>query len=274
MSFELEPALSIRGSVLNSNGVPVSGALIRVSPIYAAFGTARTPTPRETECRSDDRGDFMCSGLSAGSYECGVWVDGRSASTLLPIIVSDAPMEPIVLRMRPGGTIRASLAHGSEYSDGLTVLAKHGDWAPIEALRRGPEYVFERVDPGAYLVYVGASAEPPSNARLVEVPAEATVNVELVPPPPMEISGILVDGNGSALVDVWVQATPAEFGMGDQADPALTDADGKFTLTGLLPGFYDIEARGGGAKAVLGRVTSGSRNLRLKLPWSGTAESP
>jgi carboxypeptidase family protein len=251
-TWVLDAGLSLRGLVQTDAGERVPG----VAVLVIGAGDGDLPSAR---CVSNDVGEFECTGLRAGAYEC--WL-ARTHPIGTPERVqlgeSEAPL--VVLRSSASGTIRASVAGGrNELLASLGATAAPANGGPAVSGRFGEGGVtFEDLELGAYEVSLGSSrgGKTVTLARAGEI-----VEVELEDTARATILGTVVDERGAPIVDAWVQArvAPSEPG-GTLSGPApvLTDEEGAFALVDLITGAYDIEVSANGARGALLGVRSGA----------------
>jgi hypothetical protein len=142
------------------------------------------------------------------------------------------------------------------------------------------------VRPGAYHVYAAVDWSHPIEPGVdVTVAAGQRVNVQVkVPAQDGVIKGKVVDASGGAVTDAVVTANVPSglfadgFTLGWNEHPVLTAADGTFTLTGLGPDTYTVNASRPGAPIASQKgVTPGSTvTLTIVTPTSiaGTVAYP
>jgi len=80
----------------------------------------------------------------------------------------------------------------------------------------------------------------------------------------MIIAGVVRDGHGDPVAGASVYVVDAPVALPDVA--ALTDTDGRFTLTAPVAGRYTIEANGGQGRAT---VEVGAADAEVELRFSG-----
>jgi hypothetical protein len=92
------------------------------------------------------------------------------------------------------------------------------------------------------------------------------LEVVLTLPEATTISGSVIDEQGSPVPDAWVRATMSgsEFGF-SIGIPVLTDAEGRFTIEGLLERKYDLRATGDGTRGELKAVAAGDPHVRVRV---------
>jgi hypothetical protein len=78
-----------------------------------------------------------------------------------------------------------------------------------------------------------------------------------------QISGRITDANNGPLPGVTVTVA-----LGSSQHKTVTDASGRFALTGLAPGMYDVTAALAGFVTRTGRIDLASVNSRAYVEWS------
>jgi protocatechuate 3,4-dioxygenase beta subunit len=236
--WDLERGLSITGVAVGASGAPLAGAQIQVDPIgeLAARGSVA--------CTSDDHGAFECSGLLPGAYACQLRDDVVDRSDRVQVNLADgSPPPSIVLRARPAASLRVRVeASAALQLDALTVLAKPKGKAPLVAQRKGEWFVWEALPLGRYEVLLDPDVS--GARRWVELSnTDARVELTLSGVESRALSGRVVDESGGGMPDVWLRASGNSlYGALRPAPSVMSDADGKFSLPGLLPGHYELSA--------------------------------
>jgi hypothetical protein len=129
---------------------------------------------------------------------------------------------------------------------------------------RGAELVFEPIALGRYEVAFDSAA--PGSGRRVELtqPGEV-VELSLPLPSPGRISGRVVDEAGQAVPDAWISvAGSSDLAQFRPSTPVLSNAEGEFVVSGLLPARYQLSASSGRRTAEL-EVASDSHGLIVTL---------
>lgn len=190
-----------------------------------------------TDCRTDQSGNFQCTGLQEGWHRCFVELDGSPVSDVVEVDVNDRSKELVRLQMLDAGTVRIRTHDGSlsrsavalRRRDRHMVYASAGDDGAYEfyPLLLGEYEVISLVGGGeqklatVVLSYAGQLQE-----LTVEIPAGGT------------IAGRVVDDQSIPVPDAWVTARNSSEMFAAQTGRvvALTDAQGQFTLADLVPG--------------------------------------
>lgn len=289
--IRLAPAGEIRGVVARSDGQPPG----RVAISFFPKGAAEWSQPYWHASVQQD-GSFRCAALPPGEYFAIVspWsrvasfqpkrFDGLASGTTDARFVIDAgralsgrvvggdgaPVVGANIWIRhatdPPNRMSASTESGADGHfevAGLTQDRYTAEVRPPEA-KRGTGFVLDK----RYLP-----------ARFPDL-AVGSVSLELRLPLGEEIEGTLVDASGAPLAGrtivprLLVAADPDALQDGERPG-TLTDATGRFVVTGLAPGRYRLEDQ---ASTTMARtplvggedVTAGARGLRVSLPATAT----
>jgi uncharacterized GH25 family protein len=277
VTVEVDALASISGRVL-ARGQPVDGARVWIAGVGGRTESGHDGRYELIGLKPGDH-KIYAESLAAGAYtrDVLVRVAARERKTGVDIsldlvgsisgVVVEEDGTPV-----PGVHVRFSLVDGNDY--GFATTASDGTFT-AGALSGGGEYAVDvrprprsdvplpPADGGVFPhVFVADGTSRVTGVRLV---------VELGK---LEIAGRVLSTSGEPVPDVKVQASPYDAEMGDRAfvptwmdlPTGITDADGAFTVTGLMPGAYILLARSpGGARATVRDVSAGSTNVRIEL---------
>lgn len=273
--WDLDPGLTLRGSVLRAGGGPYPDVRISALPVTPdlAEGAPEPAVPElrsSGECISDASGQFACSGLSAGEYEVGIAQEEQERSPRVRVSLSEGS-EPVLLRAHESATIEIEIA-GERVRDGLIVIATElATQRALQAKGGGRRYLLEEVRLGRYRVQLGASATPQVEIELLRDGEIA--RVELALPQERTIAGRVVDASGAPIGDAWVRASSdadllrARSGV---VEPVLTNARGEFVLPGLFDEDYRLTATSDRGDASPATARGGERDVTLRVPSYGS----
>lgn len=286
LNWQLEPGLSVAGSVHRKNGEPLVGAMVWLHRVPAPDG-AEPETRTEVfsantsaGCNTDADGAFRCGGLRAGWYQVNAGSPTGASVASEPVHV-DAQTEPAVVLIVPDAAevrVRVAGAGAHGVVDGLSargVFARGAGPFPIPATLRGDHFVFESLALGRWRIAVGrAPSEPGPSAVDVQLSEPGQIiEIELRAPEPLAIAGSVVDAAGEPVPDAWVEASlvepdfPRPFPIGE---PVLTHGDGRFELADLPPGRCLVSAVHAGGEARKPDVAAGQSGVRLVLEAYGS----
>ena len=249
VDFTLGAGGSISGVVTDAGGTPIEGA--SVSAVGTFFGSAITGAD----------GTFTITTLAPGSYWVSAKADGYVSEyyndvyqiPLAPnVAVTDQADTPdIDFALAVGGSISGFVRNeeGSPIQN-ATVRAVGNSLAFVQTGSDGG-YSLPHLAAGAYMVSVEADGyvdEYYSNVYdLLSATAVAVTDLTNTPGidfalgPGGSISGFVRDGGGDPIEGATVHAWQ-EHSWGDD----LTAADGSYTITGLAPGDYLVQADANG----------------------------
>ncbi|HEU4577646.1 MAG TPA: carboxypeptidase-like regulatory domain-containing protein [Polyangiaceae bacterium] len=267
--FELASGFRIQGSVQGARGQPIANAHVLVQPLSRQQAAA--PMPAGASCDSDVNGAFSCVGLPPGEYEVGAWLGEFAGSELVPVTLDTGDAGNILLRVRAFASIRVTTVASGDPPAALAVIAR-GPRGFSQARRDGETFMFDRLELGAYAVFIGQSRDVPKDARRIELSRDGQVEeVSLALPEARSIAGFVVDGDLAPVSDARVRVSGTDFSLGDEVQTmVLTDQQGAFSIPALLPGRYDLEASNEFGEAVAAAVLAGAQGLRIRLDRLGS----
>ncbi len=274
--WEVMTGRAIRGAVLDVHGRVMPGLGV------SAYMEAPASDPRLPTSGVDDgidsAGRFEIAGLIPGMYRVSVYGDSllTSQPPLSIELTADRDVEDVQIRLPESGELRGVVV--DERGDpvgGLQVMAgmDHGEASFGAVTASDGAFIFVHVEPGEYRVHAsrpGPTATPRSDASetvTARVVADATAEVRLVVASARaEIRGRVLHAGGGPVDDAFVTAVHESSDMNASmalrwgaGRPVLTDADGNFTLGGLVDGAHALRAyRRGGGEAVAEHVRPGS----------------
>jgi protocatechuate 3,4-dioxygenase beta subunit len=259
----------LAGVVLGADGGPVTGALVRAEAKGDGAMIRAGNAGPATATGSD--GVFLLEGLAPDApYDVVVTALGAAPARVGPTVATTATTPPrvevrlvaprsvevsVVEAERgtpvPGASVRASIPGGVGTAGRSDVVTDARGLARVEV-------------PAAVAGMVSASHDDFLRAEPVPLAADGervTVTLRRA----LAISGVLLDADGAPVTDVRVTATAP----GRWVRPALTDGTGKFRLTGLEAGTYDLEARflveSKVGLVATARVAAGATGVELRL---------
>jgi protocatechuate 3,4-dioxygenase beta subunit len=263
VTLRLQGALRI-GGVVRVGGAPVArveigvmrrnrgdGAGGGVSAASSAGGNTES-WEQAASMESDGEGRFLFEDLPAGSYRLTFappsWGEGRANVQKKTVEDVAAGNEALVVDLEGGlaigGTV--TLEDGTPAANGwINAIPVSADGKPVPGASNvwgsfdGGRFELVGLAPGTYDVNVNVQGRGNKRVRV-----EAGRNdLAIVIGVGCRITGKVVLEDGSAAANVWVHASNAEGGQG-----AATDVEGRYTIAGLDPGTYRIDARVMGAQ--------------------------
>jgi protocatechuate 3,4-dioxygenase beta subunit len=243
---------SLRGRVVWADGRPFAGT-VRVAPQLGAAGGGSNPlSPEGRVAVADADGRFVATGLPAGPVAVTAHLEGRLVVTGVAVMVPHA------------GEYLLTLDAGLVQVVGRVV--REGDDAPVP----GASVTAAGFSPGQQVVVSRATSDadgrfelpvPPGRAASLYAYATGFAPISVPSPSaaPTEplvirmsrgatVSGrVTRDSDGAPVPGMTVSASfIGPRNVSSTPDPATTDADGRYTLTGVLPGEAMVVASGEG----------------------------
>lgn len=257
VNFELPSGMAIAGHVRDTGNAPVPNAKIEAYAISSK-------QPAKGDCRSDENGKFEIIGLLEGPYVVTAIAPGFVKHEVKPIQSGEQSLE-IQLERQGSARLRVSAANGKRVTSYQYTVKKHFEGKdqfgnteiPTRSARPDASGVttVEGLDPGSYVFQVEARgfAKAYSEPFLVALGSEAPlVDVQLNEGG--SIDGTVTGAGGKPVAGVDVLTLPNHF----QDNPFFamlgglvpykitrtatkTDANGRFKLTLLSPGTYQVK---------------------------------
>ncbi|MEM9487564.1 MAG: carboxypeptidase regulatory-like domain-containing protein [Myxococcota bacterium] len=254
--LSLRPGAAVSGKVVDPQGQPVAGAKV----LYGgASEWAQRADPRRDAMTTDNDGRFRFDALPAGSFRFTArHEDYAPGSSELTTLDGSTETNELVITMEPAAVIIGK------------VVSQSGEPIPSARVRvlvqtRGVNRARPRQtysdDSGAFRIG-GLPRKGLELVALHESGSSEITPVDMVQPPHERevtltlsltdaISGIVVDGQGEPIEGAQVSAMP-DWRSGTRMDRSamrlrgfaqeLSDAGGRFSITGLQPGSYMMRA--------------------------------
>lgn len=236
-SWDLAAGLSIRGRVTGAGGEDTQGLTVR------AFDPKSGQT---AECITAEQGVFTCGGLVAGQYRCSVNQDDVELSNVVEVeLTNDSAPAEVELTLTPSGAVGVTVENEQgKPLDNLQLALKAPGKIPLPAEPLGDgRSEFHRIPVGNYdLLLEGSEAIDVQRRVLVEPGKMTEVSLVL---PARDVEGWVLDAAGAAQPDTWVSVWGVSSlrGRAPEAE-AMTDAEGRFLLRGLVRSRYAIRVEG------------------------------
>ncbi|MCA8943475.1 MAG: carboxypeptidase regulatory-like domain-containing protein, partial [Planctomycetes bacterium] len=246
------PGGSIRGRILDAEGVPVGGAIVSLSSVDATSSFDRMEFGEGTSVTADD-GRYAFDGLEDGSYEvfARTLLGGRTRSARSgAITVAGGRVNDFDVTLRDGGTLRVSVrdANGPSRNAIVTVLDGNGEPMSLfqRALTDGDGHVeFGALPAGSYRVVASAPGSAPGISSGVEIVDERVAQIVLEVrsgvPTFVSLDGSKLDELRNEVVLFTVRRDGAVVlaGQGTVGD-AIGSGAGRVPIGQLAPGSYQV----------------------------------
>ncbi len=272
--FALARGAAILATIVNEAGRPVARA--RMFAAYASDEWGKGP---KRPIRSNDDGIATLGGLRADEYWVTVAHPDYALAGRSVVLEKAGQVEPVEFVLEKG----VDVVGVATCSDGLPpvgwrIEAKPKWWHCISLYYHGPReecvgedgtFLLRHIVPGAYELELHVFKERAGWGRAlmdVNLPLETGVLDVQIPVPSarsrVSISGTVVFTGGSYDGKVRIDAYSATGGVGNaHLDAGQTE----FTLTGLIPGLYDLSVWGGGIKRFK-NIEAPSEGVVLEIP--------
>ncbi len=249
IDFTLGTGGSISGTVTGSGGTPIAGAT--VSALGTFFGSDTTAADGTYTVTTLAPGSYWVS-VDANGYVMEYYNDAYSIPMAPNVAVTDLTDTPdIDFALGVGGSITGFVRdEASTPVQDATVWAM-GNSVDFTTTGADGAYSLPHLAPGSYKVSAEADGriseyyanvyDPLAATGVTVTDLTATPNINFELGPGGSIAGFVRDGSGSPIEGASVHAWQ-EHSWGDDQ----TAADGSYTITGLAPGSYLVQADANG----------------------------
>jgi protocatechuate 3,4-dioxygenase beta subunit len=291
VTVELEPELSIEGSVKFADGTPAEGANVQAArdqrPSADGGPMGGNVPGAQSWTVSGTGGRFRLTGLVAAGYRITVSPDWQGEvnmrqKTTDPVAAGTNDLKIVV---EPGGVITGRVTDTQKKAlAGLWVYVnpepkdgKQPEGATARNARTKDDGTFTASGLGenaTYQVVVrtsqggwGGGTSTLRNATLKGV-TPGTKGLEIVLEEGLTITGSVAGPDGAPLGSVYLTCTSGNRETGQQSSNTMTDGEGAFTFAGLEPGECSIVMQAWGTTEGFviengEKVPAGARDLRL-----------
>ena len=304
LRLEVGSGLAIRGRVVHANGEPVAKSSLRAVPKVTDGSQARA---RQTRGWAESRGDgsFEFTGLVAGTYEITARGSDESVGIQTPVVVvldADHDHDDVEITVDAHGSLRGTVRDesGNPLRDLIISGRPQGGRGPsfgasssgitdeegrfeIATLRAGEYRITAGRGYWGALRRPGQSDDEPDGEPVVIAAGEVAELDMVVARTDGEITGEVVS-EGGPVTDAFInfvrinESEASSAGSGRRSvgwgnwgkNPILTDAEGRFTVTGLSPGRYVVQAtRKGGGEGFIEDVDIGD-DVTIEIESTGS----
>lgn len=284
--IEMSPEMSIEGVVVFADNAPAEGVEVQASGTQAQVRTFGGMQQGPRTAITDKTGAFRVTGLAAGTWSLDVRAPWNSELNVKAKRVDGIAggAKDVRVTVEPGGTIAGRVC--DPQGKGIQMAWINANPMPKEGVNlTGNEwrYAQSRADgtftiaglgEGPYQVHVNANAgggksyRPARTDNVVVGTKDLRFTMEMG----LAITGIVNDPDGRAVPQLQIQAQPVDNQGGQaQGGSAMTDNEGRFTISGLAPGDYrfDVPQWGGPNQAWVleakSPVPAGTSDVRLTV---------
>lgn len=277
VDLEVDLAGKIRGRVVDRDGAPIAGAIVRASA--TDLGRASRPVRGTDVAETDDAGAFELE-LAATSYRLDAFHDrfgGVGATTT--VTVEPRAIAAAELTMHAGCVIagRVVRADGQPIAGGALERSGGADgddtgFASAGELGADGAFVWSTVDAMSLQLRAWPWRSPPSPARRFECTdgARYTDVVFVIPEATPDVSGRVVTADGRPVPFAFIDLQGESEGTLSQQERA--DADGAWAVYALPAGTYRVTTSVHGAGAAVARVSAPAQGVDLRLSGTGALE--
>jgi protocatechuate 3,4-dioxygenase beta subunit len=285
---------AVAGRVVDERGAPVAGASVA---FHGASDWSQQADRRYDAITTAADGAFRFDAVAAGSFRFSA-AHPSFAPGSSPLVTLDGKNERtgITIELASGAIVRGRVVDG-EHKAISGVRVRIGTASRRGMIFETPRQAYSD-DAGAFevkglprreLAAVALHESGSSATRDIDATGGDVANVELVIDRTGTIVGVVVDPEGHPIEAAQVSAGPNfrdQRSSGDFSNwrlrgfpEDLTDASGKFTLTGLAPGSYQVTAlrsaaaargRRGATEGVV--AEAGTRDLKIVLAPEGAVK--
>jgi len=280
INIDLPPGGRVIGRVVDKTShTPIKSFEAGISGTRGGGGMVMVMPPSLQSFTSDD-GTFVLENVPAGTQTLTVNAPGYVQSRVPNITIENGKAtENIEVSMETGVRITGHVTgpDGSPVGSAVVridpmaggrMMRGGGMNDPYTATDPSGEYTLENVEPGERSIVFSATGLISTTKTVTLSGDHAQVDAQLTSG--VHLTGVVVNEGGSPVADAVVHASSAaNAGFGRTA---RTDASGGFSLDGLAPGHYELDAsKSGYADAILRDYdVSTSAPVRLTLRSGGT----
>lgn len=259
-----------------TRGVSVAGRVLglgfdELSRVRIVGLQPQRPTP-PAAAEADYEGRYRLPGLRPGDWTVIARVDDGGKTVHESVHLEPGAGE-VRLDLDFGGglTLSGRVVRGAAPVSGAEIQASaettlSGAWTETD---QGGRFLLEGLDPGLYTLEVSAPSGGPAHRRRIELSGDRDLVVEL---DEATVRGLVVaDADGRPIEGAVVSLDARDGGALPRSGPrpsARTDAAGAFTLAGLAPRRYRLQAKSpgyGAATAEVEAVAGAGEPVELRL---------
>jgi hypothetical protein len=249
----------------------ISGTVTDASTSARISGASVSTQPTTTTVTTNAQGNFTISNVSPGAYTVTASVSGYSTdSTSITVTAGQTAIANLALQPATAtGTISGTV---TDEGTGMPIVGASVSTQPGTAIvttdAQG-SYTISDVSTGLYTVTASASGYLTDSTSITVTAGQTAIANLALQPATGTISGTVTDeGTGMPIVGASVSTQPG-------TAIVTTDAQGSYTISDVLPGFYTVTASASGytEDSVNVSVTAGqttTADLILQADYSGS----
>jgi RNA polymerase sigma factor (sigma-70 family) len=272
VEFQVSQGVRINGRVLDPAGKPAAGATIETTQWMSANSA------RHLSRLSDTNGTFLFGGLREQEFDLSVRDRQRKLAARILATPHKGKPKQLEVQLRPMVKVTGCVRDddGNPIADALLRLwswdGKHGTATPYIAHTDAQGlFAMDVLVPGAmYGVQVGAKGHCGVYSReFAFKPGDTHTLADLtLKKANQSLAGVVVSKTGKPLAGVIVRGSKVGLDGGFESEARVTDAAGRFQLTGLPRGRIQVDAwlpwiKGGSFTQA---AEAGNQNARIELP--------
>lgn len=259
LDFELSPATSLSGLVVDPEGRPIAGATIEAYQTMQGVDKGMS----KGRAQSDVGGRFVVEGLAEGTYNLSVRKRGYSDTNLAGARTGS----DVKVTMQPRGSVAGRVVDQRTGAPvgafEIEVLRSFGDRPPAPTGKRRAfrsadgRFVVDDLDPGRYALEAVAEGYAPGRSAEFDVERGREAGpVEIRLGQGAAVHGLVVDSSGQPIPGATVKLNPNGYvpnpilaifeAFPNSPKPrtysARTGTDGSFRIERVAPGVYQVEA--------------------------------
>jgi hypothetical protein len=293
--ISLSPGAPVSGRVVDDKGVGVVGASVRYG---GASDWSQQASDRLDAAITIEDGKFELPALPAGSFRFTATHEEHAPGTsALVTLDGKNPTTGVAIQLTAGATVRGKVVDAAGQAVASARVRFGVATNPRMMIFEAPRQVYTTADgtfavkglPRKLLQAVALHETGASQSVEVDTSGGDVANVRLTIDVTGTIAGVVVDPAGQPVEGAQVSAGPSFADNRTRVDfsqwrlrgfpQELTDASGKFTLTGLSPGSYTISAASTARRSRRGPgvgdgvvAATGDNNVKLILAPEGSVK--
>ena len=207
-------------------------------------------TEESFRAQPDERGFFQMNMLEAGTYQ--VHLESTSRKYIFPPAktaeVQEGATQEIVFNLEKGGLIKGRVmdSEGKPVAKARLSLTLRATTNLV--IRRSTtsetdgRYLFDSLPAGTATVEMNVRGFQAVRKENLVLPPSGKLSLDLILNLGIRLEGRVLDADGRPVPSATVAARPSGDSTLNQVPQTVSDADGRYSLTGLAPGRYNVYA--------------------------------